>query len=208
MRRHSIKSNWEALYLRRDAKNRLEAGTAPSSQSLPLDKDALSLLFAMASDPVRSSDAYRLLQELQVHQVEIDLQREELENNEREMSRELTLYTALFEVTPTASLVTTIDGRIIEANPAAASLFNTGHAELGGRPLHDFLRLQNPATWSGLLWKLKSGDSSVSCDVMVGNDENAALPQRLSANFLPEGDVLLMTLASRAPVLHDICKSG
>lgn len=204
MRHHSTKSNWEALYLRRDARSRLEAGTAPPSQGLTLDRDALSVLFAMASDPVRSSDAYRLLQELQVHQVEIDMQREELENNEREMGRELALYTALFEITPTATLVTTMEGRIIEANPAAATLFNTSHEELGGRPLNDFLTLQNHATWSGLLWKLKAGDNAACCDVMVCDGAHAELAQTLSANYLPEGGVLLMTLASRAPVPHDI----
>jgi PAS domain-containing protein len=204
MRRHSTKSNWEALYLRRDAKRRLEAGTAPPSQGLALDRDALSVLFAMASDPVRSSDAYRLLQELQVHQVEIDMQREELENNEREMGRELALYTALFEITPTATLVTTMEGRIIEANPAAATLFNTRHEELGGRPLDDFLTLQNHATWSGLLWKLKAGNTIARCDVLVGDAAHAELAQTLSANYLPEGGVLLMTLASRDPAPHDI----
>jgi PAS domain-containing protein len=204
MRRHSTKSNWEALYLRRDARSRLEAGTAPPSQSLTLDRDALSVLFAMASDPARSSDAYRLLQELQVHQVEIDMQREELENNEREMGRELALYTALFEITPTATLVTTMEGRIIEANPAAATLFNTSHEELGGRPLNDFLTLQNHATWSGLLWKLKAGNTAACCDVMVGDGAHAEHAQTLSANYLPEGGVLLMTLASRNPVPHDI----
>jgi PAS domain S-box-containing protein len=158
----------------------------------------------MASDPVRSSDAHRLLQELQVHQVEIDMQREELEYNEREMARELALYTALFEITPTATLVTTMEGRIIEANPAAATLFNTNHEELGGRPLNDFLTLQNDATWSGLLAKLKAGDRAACCDVMVRDDARAEFSQTLSANYLPEGGVLLMTLASRDPVPHDI----
>lgn len=203
MRRHLIKSNWEALFLRREAKNRLKAGTAPPIHGLPLDKDALALLYAMASDPVRSSDAFRLLQELQVHQVEIDLQREELQNNEREMGRELSLYTALFELTPTASLVTTVEGRIIEANPAAATLFDTRHEELGGRMLHDFLTLQNHATWSGLLWKLRAGNRAACCDVTVGNNADVPEELKLCANFLPEGDVLLMTLASREPVLHD-----
>lgn len=206
MSRHSIKPEREAQILRRDAENRLKSGTAPRTSGLPLDKDALRLLYAMASDPLRSSDALRLLQELQVHQVEIDLQREELENNERDMSQELALYKRLFELTCSPWLVTTIEGRIIEANPAAASLFNTRHGELEGRTLLDFLRLQNPAAWSGLLWKLKAGERAACCDVFLGTDENAALAMRLSANFSPGGDLLLLTLASRDPVFHDSSK--
>lgn len=206
MSRRSNKSDRKALFLRRDAENRLKMGTAPASTGLPLDRDALGLLYAMASDPHRSSDALRLLQELQVHQVEIDLQREELENNERETSRELALYQALFELTPTAFLATTAEGRIVESNPAAATLFNTGHGELAGRTLLDFVTLHNPAAWSGLLWKLKSGKRVACCDVRVSTGEKAGAALSLSAHFSPEGDLLLLTLAHREPAFHDSSK--
>ena len=203
MPRHSKKSEREALFLRRDAENRLKAGTAPPTRGLPVAEDALGLLFAMASDPGRSSGALRLLHELQVHQVEIDLQREALETNEREMSRELALYKALFELTPAALLVTTTEGRIIEDNPAAARLFNAGLGELEGRMLQDFLKLPSHAAWSALLWKLKAGDRAACCDVRVVSGANAGVALILSANLSPEGDLLMLTLEQREPVLHD-----
>lgn len=204
MTRHSTELESKALFLRRNAEERLKAGSAPPSSGSPLDKDALARLYMMASDPLRSSDALRLLQELQVHQVELDLQREEIESNEREMSRELALYKALFELTPTVCLVVTMEGRIIEANPAAASLLNTRLGELVGRTFHDFLKQESHAAWSELLGKLEAGEEAASCEVLVGTGSNKALTMMLSGSFLPEGDVLLFGVVSREPVLHDV----
>lgn len=196
----------KALLLRRDAENRLRSGSAHPSNGLPLDKEALVLLYAMASDPERSSDALRLLQELQVHQVEIDLQREELENNEREMGRELTLYKALFELTPTVCLVVTKEGRIIEANPAAVSLLNTRYGELAGQTLHDFLQPESHGFWTELLAKLQAGEQVASGEVLVGAGANKVVPMMLTGSFLPEGEVLIFGVLNREPVLHDSSK--
>lgn len=203
---HSNKSDSKALFLRRNAEDRLRAGFAPQTNGSPLDKDALARLYVMASDPERSSDALRLLQELQVHQVELDLQREELENNEREMSRELALYKALFELTPTVCLVVTMEGRIIEANPTAASLLNTRHGELLGRTLYDFLKRESHASWSELLCKLKAGEQAASCEVLIGTGGNDSVTLTLSGSFLPEGDVLFFGVVNPEPVSHDFSK--
>ena len=206
MTRHPNEFDRRAQSLRQDAESRLKAGSAPRTSGSPLDKDALARLYAMASDPQRSSDALRLLQELQVHQVELDLQREELENNERDMSRELALYKALFEQTPGVCLVATLEGRIVEANPAASRLLNIRHAELLGRTLHDFLKQESHACWNELLGKLKTGEEAAACEVLVAGIKNKPVKMMLSGSFLSEGDVLLFGVVSSEPVLHDTNK--
>jgi PAS domain S-box-containing protein len=206
MTRHSNESDRKSLFLRRDAENRLREGSAPPTSGSPLDKDALARLYVMASDPKRSSDALRLLQELQVHQVELDLQREELENAERETNRELTLYRALFELMPCVCLVATTEGRIVEGNPAAASLLRTRRSELLGRSLHDFVKQESHTSWSELLEQLKAGEQAVSCEVVIGTRGNEAITLGLSGSFLPEGDVLLFGVVNPEPVLNDLSK--
>ena len=193
---HHYESDRKALILRRNAENRLKTGSAPVSGGAPLNKDALSLLYSMASDPKRSSEALGLLQELQVHQVELDLQREELENSEREMRYELALHRALFELTPVVSLVLTREGRIIEANPAATRLLSTRHGEMMGQMLNDFLKPESRASWSELLGKLEAGEKAASCEVLVdaGNDKTVTL--ELSGHFVPETGVLLFGVVS------------
>lgn len=196
MSRYTNASDKKSMVLRHNAENRLSTGSAPLAGGVPLDKEALTLLFEMASDPKRSSDALRLLQELQVHQVELDLQREELENSEHETSRELALYKALFERTPTVCLVTTMEGRIMEANPAAASAFKTRHDELLGRTLQELLTPESHADWQEMLRQLKTREQAVSCEVLIGTRDSDAVKLTFSGSFLAPVDVLLFGVLS------------
>lgn len=203
MTRHSSEFDRNAQFLRRDAENKLREGTTPPASDLPLGKETLTLLYSMAGSPERSSDALKLLQELQVHQVELDLQREELENNELEMSRELDLYKSLFELIPTVCLVATLEGRIVESNAAASGLLNTPHGDLVGRTLHDFLMPESYESWSALLWKLQVGEQTASCELRVHQGTNESAILKLSASFLPESNVLLFGVVIGEPVLND-----
>lgn len=206
MTRHSSEPDRKTLFLRRDAENRLREGSAPPASDLPLGKEALTLLYSMAGSPERSSDALKLLQELQVHQVELDLQREELRNNELEMSYELALYKALFERTPAVCLVATMEGRIVEANVAAANLLNTVHGELAGRSLHDFLKPESHEIWNELLGKMQAGETAATCEVLVGKRDTEAVTVKLSGSFLPEGNVLLFGITTGGLILNDTSK--
>lgn len=203
MSHHSMISDKKAQFLRRNAVNRLRAGSAPVNGA-PLDGDTLTLLHEMASDPERSSDALRLLHELQVYQVELDLQRTQLESIDREVRHELARHKALFALIPTACLAVTMEGRVVDANPAAADLLGAGRGELPGQELLAFLKPESHASWSGLLRKLYAGEPSGSCEVFVDTDADEAITLSFSATVSTEGDVLLLATLCREPVLHDL----
>lgn len=191
MARNSMDSDTKAVSLRQDAENRLRGGSAPQSRGVPLGRQALSLLFDMAGDPERSSDALRLLQELQVHQVELDLQREELENSEHEMRLELARYKSMFKLIPTICMVITREGRIIEANPAAATVLKTPYGELTGQTLHELIQQESQDTWRDMLSSLIAGEHAVSGELKLRTRENDAIKLQLSGSSSAEGDVLL-----------------
>lgn len=193
MSRHPTKREKEAQFLRGAAESRPEAGAAIGN-SLPLNRDTLAVLHGMASDPGTSSDALTLLQELQVHQVELNLQREEHEHNEREMGRELSHYKELFAQMPVACLVTTMEGRVVESNPAAVVLLSTGQGELAGQALHDLLRSESHFYWNIVLQKMGAGAQTASCEVLVRGDADEAVVLRISATAFPERDALLLTV--------------
>jgi hypothetical protein len=88
--------------LRQQAHHQLVAGVAPQSRGWGVSVEALTLLHRLASQPGSASDALKLLHELQVHQVELDLQQAQLEANERELNDELSRYRLLFEQAPSA----------------------------------------------------------------------------------------------------------
>src|SRR5512144_1707291 len=121
--------------LRFEAEARLKEGSAPPTKGWQPGVTALTLLHELASNPATAHDALKLLHELQVHQVELDLQYEQMENTQREMTKELEGYQALYEFAPVTYLRVGPDGDILEANAAGANLFAVAPHELLGHRL-------------------------------------------------------------------------
>ena len=84
--------------------------------------DALRLLYRLSSNPDTAEDALKLLHELQVHQVELDLQNESIAAHEQALVEELSLYQDFYDSAPLGYLL--VDGGcvVVRCNPAAAEL--------------------------------------------------------------------------------------
>ena len=76
------------MKLRQSAVERLVKGIAPATRGSSLGTEALTLLHGLASTPQTASDALKLLHELQVHQVELDLQHEQAEQECRQLAED------------------------------------------------------------------------------------------------------------------------
>ena len=72
--------------MRLHAETVLKEGSAPPTKGWPTGVGTLSLLHELASTPARADEALKLLHELQVHQVELDLQHEQMEATRRELT--------------------------------------------------------------------------------------------------------------------------
>ncbi len=94
--------------------------------------DALAVLHSLAASPATAADALALLHELQVHQVELELQSQELEDARPELEAALRYQTELFECQPAACV--TVDKRLVihEMNPAAARMFDVDRTRADG----------------------------------------------------------------------------
>jgi len=79
-----------------------------------------------------------LLHELNVHQVQLEMQNEELRRSEQELQTAHHYRDALFHGSPLGYIVLTPDGGILEANQAAEDLFRYPYG-LASAPLHIFL---------------------------------------------------------------------
>jgi PAS domain S-box-containing protein len=79
------------------------------------------------------ADAQRILHELQVHQVELELQNEELKQSKAEVDLFLEKYTDLYDLAPVGYCTLTADGTIQLANLMGASLVGIERSQLMGR---------------------------------------------------------------------------
>ncbi len=149
--------------LRDKAEAQLLSGTTPTAGQWSMGVDALRLLHRLSSDPNKAEDALKLLHELQVHQVELDLQNEEISANERVIAEDLCLYRTLYDCAPLAYCIVDVEGMVIQANLAAAELFGVAQDHLEGHRIDRFLNQKSRPQFLGLLQSAMQSGVRNSC---------------------------------------------
>lgn len=85
------------------------------------------------------SDTDRMLHELRVHRVELEMQNDELQRSQLELGQVVDRYRDLLAAAPLGYLAVDTDGRICETNPLAARLLGGEESALHGRHIQGFL---------------------------------------------------------------------
>ncbi|MBE0506883.1 MAG: PAS domain S-box protein [Marinospirillum sp.] len=178
--------------LRNKAEQQLQTGTTRAGQQWSLGVDALQMLYRMSSDPGRAEDALKLLHELQVHQVELDLQNEEMATNERDLAEDLSLYRELYDSAPISYFVVDLTGKVIQGNVAAAELLGLGFNELPGQDFGTFLIPQNRPLLLDLLKRVAQSGNKDFCIVEQAKDKKGSRGLRLMASTCSRHEHLLL----------------
>lgn len=146
----AVKEAYGLTSLRQRAADKL-GGSSPATGKRASQIDALAVLHQLASSPATAGDAMALLHELQVHQVELDLQQEELLRSQSELETALRRQAVLVERAPVGYM--TIDARTLlcEINLAGARLLGAPGQELLGQPLANFLMPRSVEALQALL---------------------------------------------------------
>lgn len=123
--------------LRHRATSRLTGDADEGSRARATD--ALSVLHSLASSPDTAADALALLHELQVHQVELDIQAEELRESRAELESALRRQTEIYDFQPVGCF--TVDPRLVvyELNRTGAAMLDMEHDDAYGSSLDSFL---------------------------------------------------------------------
>jgi PAS domain-containing protein len=191
------RASFQLEQLRMDAESRLEQGAAPQTNGWSLGADTLALLYRLASNPDTASDALKLLHELQVHQVELDLQHTQLKSVENEVADTLSRYQTIYEFAPVAYFALSPDGVIIEANRAGARLFGIDQGDLRGQQIENFLAPASRAEVMRLLDRLRAGAADSSCHAQSGPGPSGPRALQISASAPPHRGIVLMTLTGQ-----------
>lgn len=117
--------------------------------------------------PESEADALRLLHELQVHEVELEIQNAELERTRNELESALERYTELYDFAPVGYFTLARDGSIYSVNLAGADLLGIPRARLLGRPFGSFLPLAEHQTFDAFLERTLEDAQRESCEVTL-----------------------------------------
>src|ERR1700693_4227223 len=166
-----------AAPLRHVAEARLKDGIPPPAHGgWTTGVDALNVLHNLAGSPQSAEDALKLLHELQVHQVELSMQHEQMEQSRAEVAETLERYVERFDFAPVGYFTLEPDGRIVEGNLAGADLFAVDRAGLPGRSIESLVAADSRTALRAVLERLRKNGPTETCAVY---SEQAGRPRRL-----------------------------
>ena len=114
----------------------------PSANAPELRRRAKARLRAAAAKgaPARTeADTQRLVHELQVHQIELEMQNEELRRAQVELDAARARYFDLYDLAPVGYCTISEEGLILEANLTAATLLGVARGALVKQPITRFI---------------------------------------------------------------------
>ncbi|MDO9096155.1 MAG: PAS domain-containing protein [Rubrivivax sp.] len=158
--------------------------------------DALTVLHALASSPETAADALTLLHELQVHQVELDLQAQELRESRAELELALRRQMELYEHQPVGAF--TIDTQLVlrELNQTGADMLGIDPQEALGLPLDAFFSADGTRRFRLAMASLDAmqqdaNKQRVSLDLELRQTDGVGRPVHASIGADPAGGYLV-----------------
>jgi PAS domain S-box-containing protein len=119
--------------------------------ALTLRESAEDRLRAHPVAPLADPDLHRVLHELQVHQVELELQNEQLRAANDELAALHARYHELYDFAPVAYFTVDVDRRIVELNLAGARLLGKERGTLVGKRLGDYVSAPSRPLYQALV---------------------------------------------------------
>lgn len=123
-----------------------------------------------AEDLVKETDTKKLLHELQVHQIELEMQNEELRQAYEIAEAALKKYTMLYDLSPLGYLTLENDGTIVELNFTAADLLGERRFGVVGSNFKLYIAEESKPVFNSFFSKVYSSNEKGSCKVMLGYD--------------------------------------
>ena len=128
-------------------------------------------LASPAASSAEESDVRKLLQQLQVHQIELEMQNEELRLARIEIEKGLQQYTDLYDFAPISYFTLTNNGSIHQVNLAGAALLRLNRETLTGRSMAGFFAGPDLSTFTSFLHSVRQNDTREICELQLqGSD--------------------------------------
>jgi PAS domain S-box-containing protein len=162
----------------------------PSAEAAELRRRAEVRLRTAATKaaPARTeAEVQRLVHELQVHQIELEMQNDELRQSWAAVEEGLERYTELYDFAPVGYLALGRDGAIRQLNLAGASLLGLERARLSGRRFGVFVGASDRAGFKSFLEKVFTSPAAEVCEVSLLKEGKGPLTVQITATVSQDG---------------------
>ena len=129
----------------------------------------------------------RLVHELQVHQIELEMQNEELQRTRDKIESELEKFRNLYDFAPVGYLTLDREGSISEVNLPGASLLGLARSRLIKRRFGLFVSAADLPAFNGFLKKVFEGKARESCELSLPKKGKPPVEVRMEATVTASG---------------------
>jgi hypothetical protein len=123
-----------------------------------------------ASKPVLEVDVKKLMHELQVHQIELEMQNEELREAYEIAETALKKFTMLYDFAPMGYFTLDSEGNICDLNFTGAEMLGDKRISLVNSNFKLFVSNESLPVFNDFFRKVYTGDNKESCEVILGYD--------------------------------------
>jgi PAS domain-containing protein len=118
--------------------------------------------------PAYEADVKKLLHELQVHQIELEMQNEELRQAYENSEIALKKYTMLYDFAPMGYFTLDANGMISDLNFTGAEMLGERRFSLINSSFRSFVVDESKQAFNDFFTKISNGNTKESCRVILG----------------------------------------
>ncbi len=139
---------------------------------------------SIETSPLSLDDSRTLIHELRVHQIELELQNEELRLTQLALETSYRKYSDLYEFSPVGLLMLDTDAHIVEANLTFARLIELDRDKVINRHLSDFIEGDTQDAFHFFCHALRSTNQAQQCEIALRTATQQRLEVRLDGSVL------------------------
>jgi len=144
---------------------------------------------------ISDKKTWQLIHEMQVHQIELEMQNEELRKAQTELEESRTRYSDLYDFAPVGYFTFDKNGLILEANLTAAKELGAARNVLVNKPFRAYIAVEDKEIFNCHLQKVFNAGNRQTCEIRLKQKNGSVLYAQLESMAAEEssGDRICRT---------------
>ena len=183
--------------MKKTKSNPLQSAASQAASLRQRAEEALQMQL-IDMETISQNETQRVLHELRVHQIELEVQNEELRRAQAELEVSMARYFDLYDLAPVGYFTLSENGLILEANLTVANLMSVDRSKLVNNPLSRYILSEDADIYYQHQKKLiETGEPQV-CELRMIRKDGTAFWARMEATAAQnaEGDPVYRTVLS------------
>jgi PAS domain S-box-containing protein len=143
---------------------------------------------ASRTDTLSAEEVHGLINELEVYQIKLEMQKEELRRAQEELEATRNKYADFYDFAPSGYLTVSDKGKILEANRTAAWLLGTERGVLVGQSLSRFIAPEDQSVYAKHSKAVLGAADGQPCEITMVTQDGTPFDVRMQSMHITNND--------------------